>query len=226
MGYQWHRVHPFTFDDCIGLLYELGRLLSWELPICFMYSQKISREKLYQKFSDNVMNIQPIFLRVWVEKKFAMMPWTYRGNISTTSLVLKANLWRGGTLNVISAHDVLVDHCYTTTSGCCYYRINCQQIGLSQTIQRPVSTSLEKVAIIVMCMGNWTRLTDIVVCDEEWQYRYHWLRVLAEVGSSECIRLIPLIAQGTRVRSWGCGHQSSKLSSSSEISPNCNVCLS
>ena len=34
-----------------------------------MYSQRISREKLYQKFSDNIMNIQPIFLRVWVEKK-------------------------------------------------------------------------------------------------------------------------------------------------------------
>ena len=136
------------------------------------------------------------------------------------------HVWRGGTLNVISAHDVLVDHCYTTTSGCCYHRINCQQSGLSQTIQPPVCTSLEKVAIIVMCIGNWTRLTDIVVCEEEWQYRYHWLRVQAEVGSSECIRLIPLIAQGTRVRSWGCGHQSSKLSSSSEISPNCNVCLS
>ena len=69
MGYQWHRVHPFTFDDCIGLFYELDRLLSWELPICFMYSQRISREKLYQKFSDNVINIQPIFLRVWGEKK-------------------------------------------------------------------------------------------------------------------------------------------------------------
>ena len=110
-----------------------------------MYSQRISREKLYQKFSDNFMNIP----------------------------------------NVISAHDVLVDHCYTTTSGWCYDRINCQQSGLSQTIQPPVCTSLEKVAIIVMCMGNWTRLTDIVVCEEEWQYRYHWLRVQAEVGSSE-----------------------------------------
>ena len=95
------------------------------------------------------------------------------------------SVWRGGTLNGISAHDVLVDHCYTTTSGWCYHRINCQQSGLSQTIQPPVCTSLEKVAIIVMCMGNWTRLTDIVVCKEEWQYRYHWLRVQAEVGSSE-----------------------------------------
>ena len=149
------------------------------------------------------MNIQPIFLRVWVEKK-TPMPWTYSGNISTTSLVLKANLWRGGTLNVISAHDVLVDHCYTTTSGCCYHRINCQQSGLSQTIQPPVCTSLEKVAIIVMCMGNWTRLTDFVVCDEEWQYPNHW--VLAEVGSSECIKLIPLIAQGTSLPSWA-AHQ-------------------
>ena len=54
------------------------------------------------------------------------------------------SVWRGGTLNVISAHDVLVDHCYTTTSGCCYHRINCQQSGLSQTIQPPVCTSLQK----------------------------------------------------------------------------------
>ena len=136
------------------------------------------------------------------------------------------SVWRGGTLNVISAHNVLVDHCYTTTTGCCYHRINCQQSGLSQTIQPSVCTSLEKVSIIAMCMGNWTRVNDIVVGEEEWQYRYHWLRVQAEVGSSECIRLIPLIVQGTRVRSWGCGHQSSKLSSSSEISLNCNVCLS
>ena len=137
------------------------------------------------------------------------------------------SVWRVGTLNVVSAHDVLVDHCYTTTSGCCYQRINCQQSGISQTIQPPVCTSLEKVAIIVMCIGNWTHLTDIVVCEKEWQYRYNWLRVQAEVGCSECIRLkIPLIALSTRVRSWGCGHQSSKLSRSSEISPNCNVCLS
>ena len=64
------------------------------------------------------------------------------------------SVWRGGTLNVISAHDVLVDYCYTTTSGCCYHRINCQQSGLSQTIQLPMCTSLEKVAIIVICIGN------------------------------------------------------------------------
>ena len=38
MGYQWHWLHPFIFDDSIGLLYELDRLLSWELPICLMYS--------------------------------------------------------------------------------------------------------------------------------------------------------------------------------------------
>ena len=123
------------------------------------------------------------------------MPWTYRGNISTTSLVLKANLWRGGTLNVISAHDVLVDHCYTTTSGCCYHRINCQQSGLSQTTQPPVCTSLAKVAVIVMCMGNWTRLPDIVVCDEEWQYRYpcksagwSWLLWMYQTNSTDSTR--------------------------------------
>ena len=23
MGCKWHWLHPFTFDDCIGLLYEL-----------------------------------------------------------------------------------------------------------------------------------------------------------------------------------------------------------
>ena len=31
------------------------------------------------------------------------------------------SVWRDGTLKMILAHDVfLVDHCYTTTSGCCF----------------------------------------------------------------------------------------------------------
>ena len=72
--------------------------------------------------------------------------------------------------------------------------------------------------------GKLNSLTDIVVC-EEGKYFYHWLRVQVEVGSCECIRLIPLISQDTRVRSWDSGHQSLKPSSTSEISPTCNVCL-
>ena len=32
---------------------------------------------------------------------------------------------RCGALNVVSADDVLVDICYTTTSGCCHHTINC-----------------------------------------------------------------------------------------------------
>ena len=81
------------------------------------------------------------------------------------------------------------------------------------------------MTIIAMRMGNWTHLTDIDACEEEWKYRYHWLREHGEVGYSECIRLIPLIAQGTRFRSWGCCHQSSTLGRSSEISLTCNGCL-
>ena len=34
----------------ISLLYEFDRLLSWELPFCFMYSQWIMKWKLYQNF--------------------------------------------------------------------------------------------------------------------------------------------------------------------------------
>ena len=151
MLYQWH---PFTFDGSIGLLYELGRLLSWELLICFMYSQRISREKLYQKFSDNFTSIQPIFIRVWEKKDTDAMDLQRQDLNHKPSCSKSQSVWRGGTLNVISAHDVLVDHCYTTTSGCCYHRINCQQGGLSQTIEPPMCTSLEKVAITVMCMGN------------------------------------------------------------------------
>ena len=55
---------------------------------------------------------------------------------------------------------------------------------------------------MAMCMGNRTPVTDIVGCEEDWKYHYHWLAVQAKVGSSECIRLLPLIARGTRIRSW------------------------
>ena len=35
------------------------------------------------------------------------------------------SIGRCGTLNATSVHDVLIDHCYTTTPGCCHHRINC-----------------------------------------------------------------------------------------------------
>ena len=60
----------------------------------------------------------------------------------------------------------------------------------------------QKVTIIAMFMGNRTPVTDLVVCEEDWKYHYHWLGVQAEIGSSECMRLIPLISQGNRIRSW------------------------
>ena len=153
------------------------------------------------------------------------MPWTYRGQILTPSLVvLKADLC--GVLNVTSAYDV-----FSWPLLHYYFRMlpSQDQLLANWPFSNPTANLgcfSWKVTIIAMCMGNWNCLTDIAVCEEEGKCRSHWLREQAEVFSSECIRLIPLIAQGTRLRSWGCGHKSSKLSSSSEILPTCNVCLS
>ena len=135
-------------------------------------------------------------------------------------------VWQGGVLNVTSAYDVS-----SWPLLHCYFRMLPSQDQL--LAKWPFSNHTGnlgcfswKVTKIAMCIGNWNRLTDIVVCEEEWKCCYHWLRVQAEVFSSECIRTIPLIALGARVRSWGCGQKSSKLSSSSEILLTCNVRLS
>ena len=136
------------------------------------------------------------------------------------------SVWQGGVLNVTSAYDV-----FSWPFLHYFFRMLPSQDQLLAKL--PFSNHTGnlgcfswKVTILAMCMRNWNRLTDIVVCEEEWKCRYHWLRVQAEVFSSVCIRPIPLIVHGIRVRSWGCGHKSSKQSSSSEILPTCNVCLS
>ena len=136
------------------------------------------------------------------------------------------SVWQGCVLNVTSAYDV-----FSWPLLHYYFRMLPSQDQLLAkwpfwNHTGNLGCFSWKVTIIAMCMGNWNCLTDTVVCEEEWKCRYHWLRVQAEVFSSECIRPIPLIEQGTRVRSWGCGHKFSKLSRSSEISPTCNVCLS
>ena len=39
MGFQWQRLHPISFDDCIGMIYELCRLQCWEHPIWFIHNK-------------------------------------------------------------------------------------------------------------------------------------------------------------------------------------------
>ena len=51
----------------------------------------------------------------------------------------------------------LVDHCYTTTSGCCHHRINCWQSGLSQTIQTTLGASLKLKSLNWYCC-LWRRM--------------------------------------------------------------------
>ena len=53
-----------------------------------------------------------------------------------------------------------------------------------------------------MCMGNWTRLTDIDVCEEEWKYCYHWLK---STGWSCLLCMYQTNSNDST------GHQSSKL---------------
>ena len=124
-GYHWHWLHPFTFDDCISLLYGFDRLPSWERPLCFVYSHRIMKWKLYQNFLiiQKISNPQ--------SSEFMYRKNTDAMDLQRPDLNLKPScsksrsIQRDGNLNVTSAHDVFVDHCYTTTSGCCHHRINC-----------------------------------------------------------------------------------------------------
>ena len=164
-----------------------------------MYSYRISKWKLYQNF----------LIISWISSphssEFKYKNW-YRCHEPTSQA-------QALTIATLVLHDAAIIG--STVSKVAFLKPYSQPWVLPS-----------KMMVIAMCMRNWACLTDIVVSEEEWKQCYHWLGVQAEVGSSECIRLIPLIAQGTRVQSWGCGHQSSKLSSSSEISPTCNVPLS
>ena len=105
-GYQWHWLHPFTFDDCISLLYEFDRLLSWELPFCFMHSQRIMKWKLYQNFLiiSRISNPQS-----W---EFMYRKDTDAMDLQRPDLNLKPScsksrsVRRDGALNATLAHDV------------------------------------------------------------------------------------------------------------------------
>ena len=79
------------------------------------------------------------------------------------------SVWQGGVLNETSAYDVLswpLLHYY-------YRKLPSQDQLLAKWPFSNHTGNLGcyswKVTIIAMCMGNWNRLTDIVVCEEEWK---------------------------------------------------------
>ena len=56
--------------------------------------------------------------------------------------------------------------------------------------------------------GNRTRMTDIVVCEQEWNIAiidWEYSVKLAYLNGLVTLWLVPLIAQGNTIRIWGCG---------------------
>ena len=92
------------------------------------YSQGISKRKLYQNFLNIALISRPHsseFNSLSAEKDIDAMNVPRPDLNPKPSYCRSRSIGRGGTLNATSAHDVLIDHCYTTTSGCCHHRINC-----------------------------------------------------------------------------------------------------
>ena len=92
------------------------------------YSPEISKWKLYQNFL-NISLISspqsPEFMCFSTEKYTDAMNLQRPYLNPKPSYSKSRSVGRGGTLNATSVHDVLIDHCYTTTPGFCHHRINC-----------------------------------------------------------------------------------------------------
>ena len=88
------------------------------------YSQGISKWKLYQNFLNISLISSPHsseFMCLSIEKDTDAMNLQRPDLNPKPSYSTSRSIGRGGT----SVHDVLIDHCYTTTPGFCHHRINC-----------------------------------------------------------------------------------------------------
>ena len=92
------------------------------------YSQGISKWKLHQNFLNISLISSPHsseFLCLSAEQDTDAMNLQKPDLNPKPSYSKSRSKGRGGTLNATSAHDVLIDHCYTTTPDFSHHRINC-----------------------------------------------------------------------------------------------------